>query len=131
MDETLGRLSNKAGVKATIVLDRASGAIMKTSGLVSSIRTTKTLTSLPSQPAGSFSNEADLAPPPSETQGAEELAAMVWNFVGTAGSLVEGLDAEVCFLPRAAAVTGPERADAAGNRTSSNYYGCALRNRSW
>ncbi|KAH8882737.1 hypothetical protein GQ53DRAFT_665498, partial [Thozetella sp. PMI_491] len=95
LEETLGRLSKKAGVKATIVLDRATGAVMKTSGQVSSVRTEKTpSSSLPSQSTNSFSGEASVAPPPSENQGAEELAAMVWNFVGTAGSLVEELDAE-------------------------------------
>lgn len=30
-----------------------------------------------------------------ETQGAEELASMVWAFVNTAGGLVHGLDTEV------------------------------------
>lgn len=31
----------------------------------------------------------------SETQGAEELAEMVWKFVNAAGGLVDGLDGEV------------------------------------
>lgn len=41
LEETLGRLSKKPGVKGAIVLDRASGAILKTSGQVSSIRKAK------------------------------------------------------------------------------------------
>ena len=56
------------------------------SGQVSSIRTTKT--------NNSFSNDAATGQM-SETQGAEQLAALVWNFVSTAGSLVEEIDTEV------------------------------------
>ncbi|OBT53509.1 hypothetical protein VE04_06592 [Pseudogymnoascus sp. 24MN13] len=38
--ESLDRLSKKTGVLATIVLDRTSGAILNTSGSLSSIRST-------------------------------------------------------------------------------------------
>lgn len=92
MEETLGRLLKKPGVKAAIALDRASGAILKTSGQISSIHTSKTQGA---QGAGSFATDAATGQPPSETQGAEELAAMVWTFVSTAGSLVQELDSEV------------------------------------
>ncbi len=96
LEETLGRLSKKAGVRATIVLDRASGAILKTSGQVGSIRKTKVPAS--SVPAvGSFTGEANgnASTTPSQDEGAEELASMVWNFVSTAGSFVQELDTEV------------------------------------
>ncbi|KAK4154852.1 hypothetical protein C8A00DRAFT_32371 [Chaetomidium leptoderma] len=93
LDETLGRLSKKAGVRATIVLDRTSGAILKTSGQVDSIRKAKASGS--SVPAtGSFSNDANGNSGADHDQGVEELAAMVWNFVSTAGSLVQELDTE-------------------------------------
>lgn len=103
-------------MKATIALDRASGAILKTAGQISLLRTSKS--QQPQQPpqdsqlstaamAGSFSastgdvpassGSAAAAGTGSETQGAEELAAMVWAFVNTAGSLVEGLDTEVGY----------------------------------
>ncbi|KAL2020967.1 hypothetical protein VTK56DRAFT_7741 [Thermocarpiscus australiensis] len=92
LEETLGRLSKKAGVRATLVLDRASGAILKTSGQIGLIRKTKaTAASVPA--VGPFSNEAS-ANSANQDQSAEELAAMVWNFVGTAGNLVQELDAE-------------------------------------
>jgi hypothetical protein len=94
LDETLGRLSKKAGVRAVIALDRASGAILKTSGQVGSIRTTKTsASSVPA--AGSFANEGN-ANSANHDQDVEELASMVWNFVSAAGSLVQELDTEVC-----------------------------------
>jgi len=109
LDDTLSRVSKKAGVKATMILDRATGAILKTSGQVSAIRTTKSSQSNgangangTSGVAGSFSSDPGAASAESvsatvaspETQGAEELAAIVWNFVGTAGGLVEELDTE-------------------------------------
>ncbi|KAK3393099.1 hypothetical protein B0H63DRAFT_516305 [Podospora didyma] len=93
LEETLGRLSKKPGVKATIVLDRASGAILKTSGQVGSIRKPKSLgSSLPAPTTGSFSESA--VSTSGQDQSTEELAALVWNFVGTASSLVQELDTE-------------------------------------
>ena len=96
LEESLGRLSKKAGFKATIVLDRASGATLKTSGQISSVRTSKSgNTSLPIQTAGAFSSGANATTQTPETQeGAEELASIVWNFVHAAGVLVGELDAE-------------------------------------
>jgi len=90
----LGRLSKKAGVRAALVLDRISGAILKTSGQVGSLRTTKP--SPPSAPAtgSSFTGESN-EDGGGQERGAEELASMLWNFVNTAGSLAQELDTEV------------------------------------
>jgi dynein light chain roadblock-type len=96
LEETLGRLNKKSGVKATIVLDRTTGAILKTSGQVSAIRTSKnpgSSSALPTQTAGSFATESN--PQGSESQAVEELAGMVWNFVKNAGDLIHDLDTEV------------------------------------
>jgi len=97
LEETLGRLSKKPGVKAAIALDRASGTVLKTSGLVSSVRKAKLISSsLPTQSVGSFSSDAGVGPSEHlQDEGVQELAALVWNFVGTAGSLVQELDTEV------------------------------------
>lgn len=81
----MGRLNKKAGVKATIVLDRTSGAILKTSGQILSVRVSKT----------DGSSVSGLAEGQTESQAVEELAAMVWNFVNAAGGLVQDLDSEV------------------------------------
>lgn len=98
LEETLGRLSKKAGVKATMVLDRASGAILKMSGQIASIRRSNG-SSLSGPAAGSFPGDATNPPQQvgggGESQGAEELAALVWNFVNSAGGLVQELDTEV------------------------------------
>jgi len=100
LEESLGRLSKKPGVKAAIVLDRASGTILKTTGQVGTIRKPKptgssTESPSPAPAAGAFSGEGD-ASNSNQNQDVGEVAALVWNFVNTAGGLVEELDAEVC-----------------------------------
>ncbi|RDA94589.1 hypothetical protein CP533_2401 [Ophiocordyceps camponoti-saundersi (nom. inval.)] len=90
LDEKLSRLSNKPGVKASIVLDRASGAILKTSGEVSALGTAK---SRDAATAASFSNEAPVAEE-KEAKGVEDFAAMVWNYVNMSSQLVREVDAE-------------------------------------
>ncbi|ETS78483.1 hypothetical protein PFICI_10545 [Pestalotiopsis fici W106-1] len=98
VDEALERLSRKPGVKGWLMLDRSSGAILKTNGQISTIRPAKssnTDTSLPTPTGGSFS--ADVASPTegdNETQAAQELGSMVWAFLSTAGSLVQEIDTE-------------------------------------
>ncbi|KAK2598926.1 hypothetical protein QQS21_005604 [Conoideocrella luteorostrata] len=90
LDEKLGRLSRKPGVRATIVLDRTSGAILKTSGEISALRTAR---SRDAATAASFSNEAPVAEA-SESQGVEDFAMMIWNYVNVSGQLVEEVDKE-------------------------------------
>ncbi|KJZ79383.1 hypothetical protein HIM_01534 [Hirsutella minnesotensis 3608] len=90
LDEKLGRLSKKPGVKASIVIDRASGAILKTSGDISALRTAK---ARDAATAASFSNEVPAAEE-SESKGVEDFASMVWNFVKTSDQLVHEVDTE-------------------------------------
>jgi len=94
--ETLGRLSKKAGVQATVVLDRNTGSIMKTTGHFSSSRAS-TAPMIPSQSPNTVPialRVEDNSSSPGQTQGVEELALMTWNFVNAAGELVQGLDVE-------------------------------------
>lgn len=96
MEETLSRVTKKAGVKATIVLDRATGTVLKTSGQVSSIRVSKPLNpaaAAPAPSAGSFAADSDVALS-NESQGVDDLAALVWNFVSSAGAFVQDIDSE-------------------------------------
>lgn len=97
LEETLGRLSKKAGVKATIVLDRSTGAILKISGDFTQIRPSKAAgENAGTSQTDSFPKEVTSATANSEaSDGAEQLAAMVWAFIGAAGTLVEDLDTEV------------------------------------
>ncbi|KAF3768718.1 hypothetical protein M406DRAFT_71701 [Cryphonectria parasitica EP155] len=99
LEETLSRLSKKPGVKATIALDRVSGTILKTAGQISFLHTsTDSSSQSQQQQAQAQSDDSSAAAAASvidsETQGAEELAKMVWGFVNVAGGLVEGLDTE-------------------------------------
>jgi dynein light chain roadblock-type len=120
LDETLGRLSKKAGVKATILLDRATGSILKMEGQISSIRTsigsgsgrngatkesnggTMADSGTSMAAGGGFAEDALLSgaggndgAPADETKGARQLAGLVWNYVKTSGELVEAIDTEV------------------------------------
>ncbi|KAG6006610.1 hypothetical protein E4U21_006832 [Claviceps maximensis] len=90
LEEKLGRLATKPGVRASIVLDRASGAIIKTSGELSFLRTAK---ARDETTAASFSNEAPAAET-SESQGVDDFAAMIWNYVNTSAQLVQNMDKE-------------------------------------
>lgn len=91
LDEKLSRLSKKPGVKASIVIDRASGSILKTSGDVSVLGTTKSRTA---STAASFSNEPSTAEE-STSKGIDDFAAMIWNFVNNSGEMVEEMDKDV------------------------------------
>ncbi|KAG6027791.1 hypothetical protein E4U41_000836 [Claviceps citrina] len=90
LEEKLGRLATKPGVRASIILDRASGAILKTSGELSALRTAKARDAATVAP---FSNEAPAAEA-SESQGVEDFAAMIWNYVNTSSLLVQEVDKE-------------------------------------
>ncbi|ELR10552.1 hypothetical protein VC83_00201 [Pseudogymnoascus destructans] len=85
--ESLDRLSKKTGVLATIVLDRTSGAILNTSGTLSSIRSTSG--SSQSVPAAV---PDDASSGLKDQNGVEELARMVWNYMNATKDLVQGLD---------------------------------------
>jgi dynein light chain roadblock-type len=87
----LTRLSQKPGVQSTLVLSRESGAIVRTSGLISNSSSANPNSTLPANtdnaPEGYNNGRKE-----GGIQSAEDVAAMVWKFMGAAGSLVEGLD---------------------------------------
>ncbi|EFQ26724.1 hypothetical protein CGRA01v4_09028 [Colletotrichum graminicola] len=92
LDETLTRLSKKPGVKATVILDRVTGAILRTSGQLSSFNAATLATG-----QGSFSGEGAAGQQQNgeeQPQGLEDFAAKVWNWVNASGTLVLDLDTE-------------------------------------
>ena len=91
LEEKLNRLSKKAGVKASLVLDRNTGAILKTSGQTDALRTAK---SRKSSTAASFSNETPVDDE-SESKGIDDFAGMIWNFVKNSGNMIHELDTDV------------------------------------
>lgn len=109
----LARLASKPGVQSTLILSKADGSIIRTSGLVSEPPTA----SPPKTSRGAANGEAipnngssvrltntemGVADRSSiyeegrggEIKSAEEMARMVWAFVEAAGGLVVGLDPE-------------------------------------
>jgi dynein light chain roadblock-type len=99
VDEALHRLSKKPGVKGWLMLDRSTGAILKTNGQIAAIRpakSTDTDNPLPTPTGASFSSDVATVPDnDSETKAAQELGSMIWAFLSTAGSLVQEIDTEV------------------------------------
>ncbi|KAI9670900.1 MAG: hypothetical protein M1817_003785 [Caeruleum heppii] len=103
-DALLTRLSQKAGVQSTLVLSRSTGAIVRTSGLISSSTSPNPNSVLPASspsPAptsgNGISDGVSTGPNRSGNGGmhnAEQLAQMVHAFVSSAGGLVKGLDGE-------------------------------------
>ena len=84
------RISQKPGVQSTLILSRDNGAIVRTTGLISSSSSANPNSTLPA------SNET--APDPytnnkkeSGILSAEDVASKVWTFLTAAGSLVEGM----------------------------------------
>lgn len=83
-------------MRAALVLDRATGSLLKTSGQVSALRTTKTAQAqaqaqVQSPTTASFPSEQGEG----VKSGAEEYAALVWGWVNASAGLVGDLDAEV------------------------------------
>lgn len=93
LDEKLARLTKKPGVKASIVIDRSSGAILKTSGDISVLVTVK---SKSENAAASLSNEGNAADE-RPFKGLEDFGQMIWNFANSSGQLVDNIDSEVCI----------------------------------
>lgn len=110
LTETLNRLSKKEGVQTAIVLDRTTGAILRKTGDFTISNEAHSGSQNPGNgAAGSSLNLEDNGGNSNGNEthgGVEDLAAMVWKFVNSAGELVQGIDAEVrprlgipCYVP--------------------------------
>jgi hypothetical protein len=106
---------------ATIVLDRSSGAILNTSGTLSSIRSTTG-----SSQSVSTAVPDDASSGPKDQNGIEEMAAMVWNYVNATKDLVQGLDAQARMPSHDQGITVD-----GDYRTKLNYYDYELKGTSW
>lgn len=84
----LTRLSQKAGVRGTLILSRQSGAIVRASGLVSRDESTDPDGALPAS-----TNDADADQDKGGgAQSAEDVARIVWNFANAAGEMLDELN---------------------------------------
>jgi len=93
-DDTLShltRLSQKPGVQSTLILSRETGAIVRTSGLISKSSSANPNSTLPASgetASDSYTNGRK----ESGIHSAEDVASLVWSFLKAAGSLVDELD---------------------------------------
>jgi len=81
----LTRLSQKPGVRGTLILSRQNGAIVRASGLISREDTTNTDSALSSSP-----DRLDRGNDHGQT--AEDVARIVWNFAKAAGDMLGELN---------------------------------------
>lgn len=88
----LARLSQRPGVQSTLILARDSGAIVRSSGLVTAeeMGEDEVVPSNGTHANGNVDGEVKKK----GTRKAEEVAALVYNFVKSAGSMVEELNGE-------------------------------------
>ncbi|KAF3046062.1 hypothetical protein E8E12_010765 [Didymella heteroderae] len=94
-EETLSlltRLSQKPGVQSTLILSRDTGAIVRTSGLISTSSSASSNDALPRESNETLVDNYANGRTESGIQSAEEVASAVWKFFGAAGSLIGGLD---------------------------------------
>jgi hypothetical protein len=95
-EETLSlltRLSQKPGVQSTLILSRDTGAIVRTSGLISNSSSANPNSTLPASGETTADNYVN-GRKESGIHSAEDVASAVWRFLGAAGSLVDELDKE-------------------------------------
>lgn len=110
--DNLTRLASKPGVQSTLIISKADGSVIRSTGLLSSSPSPSALSNITSSVSGTFPTsrgpdsgpDGDLA---NEThnevgdygdqgeggaQTAEDVAKRVYSFVSAAGGLVEGLN---------------------------------------
>lgn len=87
------RLSQKPGVQSTLILSRETGAIVRTSGLVSKSDSVNPNSTLPAPADESFDNYTN-GIRSGGLQNAEDIARLVLKFVDAASTMVDNLDHE-------------------------------------
>jgi dynein light chain roadblock-type len=89
----LARLSSRPGVQSTLILSRDTGAIVRSSGLITAEEIGEDGATSTSN--GTYANgNAEGEVKKKGTRKAEEVAALVYTFVKSAGSMVEELNGE-------------------------------------
>lgn len=106
--DNLTRLASKPGVQSTLIISKADGSIIRSTGLLSSSPPVSSVSSLHSPVSSTFpinhGPDSDTAKETHDEAGdygdkregrvqtAEDIAKMVYSFVSAAGGLVEGLN---------------------------------------
>ncbi|EMC94370.1 hypothetical protein BAUCODRAFT_124008 [Baudoinia panamericana UAMH 10762] len=90
----LARLSMRPGVQSTLILSRQSGAIVRSSGLITAEELAQEEVA-PSTTNGTYVNSTDgEAVRKQGTRNAEEVAQSVWTFMKSVGSMIEELNGD-------------------------------------
>ncbi|QIX01053.1 hypothetical protein AMS68_006570 [Peltaster fructicola] len=87
----LARLAARPGVQSTLVLSRESGAIVRSTGLLTADEETDQATSAPQANGSLLDGEI---PKTRGTRNAEEVAKLVWKYVQACSELIENLNGE-------------------------------------
>lgn len=104
--DSLSRLAAKPGVQSTLILSKADGSIIRSSGLLARASPpTSSRSALSSAATGNGFGNVDIAEgvglggyydadsnEPANEKRAEDVAKMVFSFVSGTGALVEGMD---------------------------------------
>lgn len=88
---TMARLSSKAGVVATVVIDSSLGSVIQTSGHYSISHSKSSQSANSARPA----TENGLGQLATGSSDLEELAEMVWKYVKSTEALIADIDSEV------------------------------------
>lgn len=85
----LARLSSRPGVQSTLILSRDTGAIVRSTGLITAEDISEEGESVPNGIGGT-----DTEGKKKGTRNADAVARLVWNFVKSAGEMTEELNGE-------------------------------------
>ena len=93
-ESLLARLSQRAGVQSTLILSRDTGAIVRSSGLITTEDAEEEGATATAN--GTYLNGADgeAMKKRKGTRNADEVARLVWNFVKSTGAMAEELNGE-------------------------------------
>lgn len=93
-ESLLARLSQRPGVQSTLIISRDTGAIVRSSGLVTAEELAEDGDTAPTTNGTYVNGKTDGEVKRKGTRNAEEVARLVWNFIKGAGSMIEELNGE-------------------------------------
>ncbi|KAF7194023.1 hypothetical protein HII31_04705 [Pseudocercospora fuligena] len=93
-ENLLARLSQRSGVQGTLILSRDTGAIVRSSGLVTNEDVEDEDSSRPQSSGPGQANGVDGQAKKKGTRKADEVASLVFKFVQSTGTMIEELNGE-------------------------------------
>jgi predicted regulator of Ras-like GTPase activity (Roadblock/LC7/MglB family) len=90
----LARLSQRPGVQGTLILSRDTGAIVRSSGLITDEEDGEGEAARPTSSDPTNGTDGETTKNLKGTRRAEDVARLVWRFVQSAGTMIEELNGE-------------------------------------